>query len=266
MSWDPRPLDPDNVVLHRRGKGPPLTLLHCLGMSWRFWDVLEPLTDRFELIAYSFPGHHDTPLPEHPYGVPELSRQLYDVLRREGVTRTHLLGISLGGSVAAHFAGTYPGMVDHLVLADCTPRYEDESRANWPKRGAAARANGVASLIPMLLPIWFSAPSLAAEGPNVRFVRDTLAACSGEGYALACDALAALDAREEAGRITAPTLILVGSEERQAFQDAAGWMHGRIAGSRLEVVPVAGHASIRERPEHVLRLLQDFLPDGPRAA
>ena len=38
-----RPLDPGAITLHRRGRGKPLVLLHCLGMSWRFWDVFEPL-------------------------------------------------------------------------------------------------------------------------------------------------------------------------------------------------------------------------------
>ena len=64
MDWNPKPLDPNDVTVHRRGRGQPLVLLHCLGMDWTFWDVLEPLTDRFELIAYSFPGHHDTKLPQ----------------------------------------------------------------------------------------------------------------------------------------------------------------------------------------------------------
>ena len=254
-----RPLDPGMIKLHRRGKGQPLVLLHCLGMSWRFWDVLEPLTDRFELIAYSLPGHHDTPLPAEPYGVPDLSAQLHAVLVREGLARFHLMGISLGGSLAQHFAGTYPQMVDRLVLADCTPRYVDEGRANWPVRAATARKDGVASLIPQLLKIWFTPGSVTADGPDVRFVKDTLAACSGEGYALACEALATLDAREQTARIAAPTLILYGSEEGQPFKDAAAWMHAAIKDSRVEVVPMAGHASVRERPEHVVALLRDFL-------
>ncbi len=255
----PQPLDPGMITLHRRGRGQPLVLLHCLGMSWRFWDVLEPLTDRFELIAYSFPGHHDTPLPAAPYGVPELSAQLHAVAQREGLARFHLMGISLGGSVAQHFAGTHPGMVDRLVLADCTPRYVEASRANWPVRAAAARQDGVASLIPQLLKIWFTPDSVAQDGPNVQFVKQTLAACSGEGYALACEALATLDAREEAARITAPTLILYGSEEGQPFKDAAAWMHQTIKGSEVVAVPQAGHASARERPEFVIEQLRRFL-------
>lgn len=259
MDWNPKPLDPGMIRLHRRGRGAPLVLLHCLGMSWRFWDVLEPLADRHELIAYSFPGHHDTPLPGHQYGVPELSAQLRAVAEREGLGKFHLMGISLGGSVAAHFAGTYPEMVDRLVLADCTPRYDEESRANWPVRARLARENGVASLIPMLMQVFFTPGSLAENGPNVQFVRRTFEECDGEGYALACEALAHVDAWDEVKRITAPTLIMLGSEERQAFKDAADRMQATIPGSRKVFVPSAGHASVRERPEFVVELLREFL-------
>ena len=258
-NWNPKPLDPGQITLHRRGAGKPLVLLHCLGQSWRFWDVLDPLMDRNELIAYSFPGHHDTPLPGHQYGAPELTEQLRSLALLHNLPKFHLLGISLGGSVAQHFAGTYPEMVDKLVLADCTPRYDDESRANWPVRAAAARRDGVKSLIPFLMQVFFTQDSLDQDGPNVRHVRETFEACDGEGYALACETLAALDAREQTKRITAPTLILYGSNERQSFKDAAIWMHDTIKGSQVVEVPLAGHASVRERPEFVVQHLRAFL-------
>ncbi len=258
-NWNPQPLDPAAIRLHRRGKGAPLVLIHCLGQSRQFWDVLEPLTDRFELCTYSLPGHGDTPLPGHQYGVPELTEQLRAVLQREGLHKAHLMGISLGGSIAQHFAGTYPDMVDKLVLADCTPRYIDESRANWPVRAKAARENGVASLIPMLLKVFFTQPSIDENGPNVQHVRRTFEACSGEGYALACEALATVDAREQAAKIVAPTLIMYGSNEGQPFKDAAKWMQDTIRGSKVVVVPDAGHASVRERPAFAVDLLRRFL-------
>ena len=258
-NWHPKPLDPGQVRLHRRGKGKPLVLIHCLGQSRRFWDVLDPLMDRNELIAYSLPGHADTPLPGHQYGVPELTAQLRAVASREGLTKFHLAGISLGGSVAQHFAGTYPDMVDRLVLADCSPRYDDESRANWPVRAAAARRDGVRSLIPFLMQVFFTQASIDEDGPNVQHVRSVFEACDGEGYALACEALATLDAREQTKKVTAPTLIMLGSNERQSFKDAAQWMHETIAGSRVVEVPDAGHASIRERPDFAVRELRAFL-------
>ena len=259
MAFNPKPLDPGTITLKRRGKGEPLVMMHCLGQSGAFFDVLEPLTDRFELITYSYPGHGETPLPGHQYGIPELTEQLRAVALREGLTKFHLGGISLGGSVAGHFAGTYPEMVDRLILADCTPRYDDEARANWPVRGNLARQNGVASLIPMLLQVFFTAGSIAENGPNVRHVRETFEKCSGEGYALACEALAEVDAWEQVKKITAKTLVMLGSNERQSFQDAADRMVATIPDARKVFVPEAGHASIRERPEFAVKTIREFL-------
>jgi pimeloyl-ACP methyl ester carboxylesterase len=258
-NWNPVPLDPGLIELHGRGAGKPLVMIHCLGQSRRFWDVLDPLTEQNQLISYSLPGHPGTPVPNHQYGVPELAEQLRQVALRDGLTRFHLMGISLGGSVAQYFAGSYPDMVDKLVLADCSPRYDDEARANWPVRATAARNDGVRSLIPFLLQVFFTQPSLAENGPNVRHVRETFEACDGEGYALACEALARLDAREQTAKITAPTLIMYGSDERQSFKDAAKWMHETIPGSKVAEVPSAGHASVRERPEFVIKQLERFL-------
>jgi pimeloyl-ACP methyl ester carboxylesterase len=260
MDWHPKPLDPADVTVHRRGRGKPLVLLHCLGMDWQFWDVLEPLADRFELIAYSFPGHHDTRLPKGHYGEAELSQQLKALMEREGLTRAHLAGISMGGSLAQHFAGSYPEMVERVILCDCTPRYNDEMRANWPVRAALARKNGVASLIPMLEKVFFTQTSLDENGPNVRHVKEKWATCNGEGYALGCEWLAMLDAREQAKRMTMPTLIVLGSNEGQPFKDAARWMNDNIPGSTgIVEVPMAGHASVRERPECVLQEFRRFL-------
>lgn len=260
MDWNPQPLDAADVTVHRRGRGKPLVLLHCLGMTARFWDVLEPLADRYELIAYSFPGHGDTPLPTGQYGAPELTAQLRAIAEREGLAKFHLAGISMGGSVAQHFAGTHPEMVDKLILCDCTPKYNEESRANWPVRAGIARRDGVAALIPTLLQTFFTPASVAENGPNVQFVRAAFEACSGEGYARACEMLAMVDAEAEAKRITAKTLIMLGSNERQAFKDAAAWMRANIPGAAAVIeVPEAGHASVRERPAFCIEQFARFL-------
>ena len=259
MDWNPQPLNPADVTVHRRGKGAPLVQVHCLGMDWHFWDVLEPLCNQFELIAYSLPGHHDTKLPAGQCGAEELTVQLRALMQREGIAKAHMAGISMGGSVVQHFAGTHPNMVDKVILCDCTPRYAEEARANWPVRAEAARRNGVASLIPVLEKVFFTQPSLDENGPNVRYVKDTRAACSGEGYALACEMLAMVDAREQAKRMQAKTLIMLGSHEGQPFKDAAVWMQQNIAGSQTVVVPEAGHASVRERPEFAVKTFRDFL-------
>lgn len=254
-----RPLDPASIRVHRSGSGPVLVMLHCLGMTHHLWDGLHGLGDRFTLLSYDLPGHGETPVPDAPYGIEELSAQLAGVLRREGVSRAHVMGISLGGLVTQCFAATEPAMVDRIVLCDTTPRYTDEARDMWAVRAASARKDGPASLLPGIEKIWFTEPFVAQSPPAVQLVRDTFRACSGEGYALACEALAAAELRPLAPRIKAPALVICGAEERQAFLDAARWLGGNINGARLEFIQNAAHASVLEQPERVEGLVREFL-------
>jgi 3-oxoadipate enol-lactonase len=252
-------LDPAVIRLHRAGDGPALVMLHCLGMTHHLWDCLGGLADKYTLLSYDLPGHGETPVPAAPYGIEELSAQLAGVLRREGIAQAHVMGISLGGLVAQCFAATEPAMTDKLVLCDTTPRYIDEARAMWVVRAAAARKDGAASLLPTIEKIWFTPGFVASDPPAVRLVRDTFRACSGEGYALACEALGAADLLGLAPNIKAPTLVVCGADEGQAFKDAAHWLRDHVAGARLEVIPSAGHASVLEQPVRIETLLREFL-------
>src|SRR6266487_367846 len=127
-------LDPQSVQLHRSGSGPPLVLLHCLGVDYRFWDFAVPLTSDFTLLRYDLPGHGSTPVPAESYRIEDLSDQLAAVLAQHGISRPHVAGISLGGLIAQHFAAN--AVVDRLVLIDTTPRYTEEMRAMWVERAA----------------------------------------------------------------------------------------------------------------------------------
>ena len=107
---------------------------------------------------------------------------------------------------------------------------------------------------------YFTQASLEQNGPNVRNVKEKWAACLGEGYALGCEWLAHVDAREQAKKMNMPTRIVLGSNEGPPFKEAARWMADNIPGSQgIVEVPNAGHASVRERPEFVLQEFRRFL-------
>jgi pimeloyl-ACP methyl ester carboxylesterase len=200
-------LDSKAISLRRRGSGPPLILLHCLGVDHHFWDFASELEHDFTLVSYDLPGHGRSPIPARSYSIEDLSAQLAELLARHNITRAHVAGISLGGLIAQHFAATRPETVDHLILIDTTPRYTDELRAMWAERATAARSAGVKALVESLLKIWFTSQSVADDTEAVRYVRKTLQQSSDEGYALACEALATADLRAVIPNIIAPTLV-----------------------------------------------------------
>jgi 3-oxoadipate enol-lactonase len=250
-------LDPQSVQLHRSGSGPPLVLLHCLGVDHRFWDFALPLASEFTLLRYDLPGHGATAVPSESYRIEDLSDQLAAVLAAHGIARPRMAGISLGGLIAQHFAANE--VVDRLVLIDTTPRYTEEMRATWAERAATARTRGAAALVEDLLKVWFSADFLAQDPPAVRYVRSTLGRTSGEGYALACEALAAADLRNGATKIRAPTLVICGDDDLPSFRDAAEWLAGSIESAKLAWIGGARHASVLEQPDRACTLLRGFL-------
>jgi pimeloyl-ACP methyl ester carboxylesterase len=65
--------------------------------------------------------------------------------------------------------------------------------------------------------------------------------------------------------ITVPTLVVVGDEDALTPVAEARAMHAAIPGSRLAVIPGAGHVSNVERPAEFNRILRDFLAAVPDA-
>jgi 3-oxoadipate enol-lactonase len=252
-------LDEKHIILHRLGSGAPLVLLHCLGVNHKFWDFAAPLAGQFTLLRYDLPGHGATPVPDMSYTIADLSAQLAAVLRAENIRRASIAGISLGGLIAQHFAAHYPQSIDRLVLIDTTPRYNDELREMWTARAKTARTAGVAAMVPNLLKIWFSDEAVAGEAPCVRYVRETLLSASGEGYALACEALGGADLRANAANIHAPTLVVCGENDIPSFLDSARWLATNINGAKLAWIPQARHASVIECPDRAIRLFSEFL-------
>jgi 3-oxoadipate enol-lactonase len=129
----------------------------------------------------------------------------------------------------------------------------------WAQRAAAARSAGVKTLVDGLLKIWFTPQSVTDNTEAVRYVRAALEKSSGEGYALACEALAAADLRAGAGKITAPTLVICGDDDIPSFLDAARWLESNIKGAQLAWLAKARHASVIERPSEALALMRKFL-------
>ncbi|SDZ08243.1 alpha/beta fold hydrolase [Nitrosomonas sp. Nm33] len=64
---------------------------------------------------------------------------------------------------------------------------------------------------------------------------------------------------DEIGKITTPTLIMVGEEDVATVPAKAERIQARIAGSHLVRIPGAGHSSTIEEPEAVNMAIKAFL-------
>jgi pimeloyl-ACP methyl ester carboxylesterase len=69
---------------------------------------------------------------------------------------------------------------------------------------------------------------------------------------------------DQLDRIARPTLIIVGDQDVATPPEKAERMRARIAGSRLVVIPGAGHTSTLEEPAAVTAAIERFLAGRPQ--
>ncbi|MEU2951053.1 bifunctional 3-oxoadipate enol-lactonase/4-carboxymuconolactone decarboxylase PcaDC [Streptomyces xanthochromogenes] len=234
-------------------EAPVLVLGPSLGTTWHMWDRQIPeLANHWRVVRFDLPGHGGAPAsPAH--SVAELGDRLIATLDGLGVQRFGYAGCSIGGAIGADLALRHPHRLASLALVAAAPRFgtADEYR----QRGVIVRTNGMDPMARSAPERWFT-PAYAAAQPAivewaVQMVRTTDPAC----YIAACEALAAFDVRAELGRITVPTLALVGAEDRVTGPGDARTLVAGIPGAGLAVVPGAAHLAPVEQPGAVTDLL-----------
>jgi 3-oxoadipate enol-lactonase len=88
---------------------------------------------------------------------------------------------------------------------------------------------------------WFTAPGRARLAKAVQGVRAMILATPVEGFCGCCAAIRDMDERESIRTITTPTQVVVGEQDPSTTVDSARFIHERIAGSELVVIPDAAH-------------------------
>jgi 3-oxoadipate enol-lactonase len=243
-----------------QGSGPPLTLVHALGLDLRQWRWQVPtLADRHQVLRYDVRGHGRSDTTPGPYSLELLSEDLYGLLQALGIPHTDLLGLSMGGMIAQTFALTHPEMVGSLILADTTSEYDPDARRQFEERARVAETQGMDPLVQATVERWFT-PDFRQTFPMVvDEIRAILRQTDPTGYAASCRAVARLDLTPRLQRIASPTLVLVGDEDPSTPPAVARRIHEEIAGSRFEVIHGAAHLSSVAQPDQFNSLVLGFL-------
>ena len=83
------------------GAGPPVVLLHGLGLTRAVWDgQLPALTNAFRVFRYDLLGHGESIKPRGAYTMVQFVEQLDELLDSLALEHTSLVGFSLGGMIS----------------------------------------------------------------------------------------------------------------------------------------------------------------------
>jgi haloacetate dehalogenase len=265
------------------GEGPPLVLLHGFPETSFCWRGIAPrLAEHHAVVAPDLPGYGSSRAPAggplgEGFSKREMAAAIVELMAALGHKRFDLVGHDRGARVAYRLALDHPEQVRRVAVLNTVPTIdqferigEDPSLGYWPwfllaqpapfpERLLEADPDGV---LEHIFATWTADPSaIDAEARAVyrsALDRSTIAAmCADYRASFHIDRRHDADDREAGGRITAPLLLVTGSDEVQLADAPAIWRRWACDVTAREVP--GGHFVPEEAPAELAEALVDFL-------
>jgi pimeloyl-ACP methyl ester carboxylesterase len=240
--------------LRDEGDGPktPVCLLHGAGSSSVVWmDAVKRIAPHRRVFAPDLPGHGQSDRWHPP---PEVSVAMYrdavgTVCASLKIPKCVLVGHSMGALIALHVAATWPERVAGLVLVGGGAKLAVGARVYERIQSDFAK-----------FPEWMAKVAWSPSTPRERVERWAGISLTADQEITDADfrAVERFDGRESLARIATPTLIVCGADDLLTPPKLSEQLLA-IAGSRLAVIPEAGHQVMLEQPDRFHSELDPFL-------
>jgi pimeloyl-ACP methyl ester carboxylesterase len=247
------------------GRGEPLLLVSGLATDLRIWACQRLVFGRrFRCIAVDNRGSGRSGKPDGPYTLEQMAADAVAVLDAEGAGRAHVVGHSMGSSIAQVLAVLHPDRVRTLTLAGAACRHEPwrlELLARWQE---IARNHGVHAWARKAFPYLLGPRTAWTFGLFINLLwpiilQQPVHAFDGQIQAL----LSAPECeRLRLAEIAVPTLILAGTKDILTTPGDAAEIAGLIPDSRVVALRGAGHGLMLEAAPDFNAAVLDFLRDA----
>jgi len=233
------------------GQGDPLVLLHGGMCTNETWGAQTPaFVERFRTLAPERRGHGHTADEDGPLSYGDMATDTIGFLETVVGGPAHIVGWSDGGIIGLLVAMKRPDLVRRLVVigtnydtAGVVPEAEEMFAQMTSDSPGMARLRGLYELHspdgPEHWPVVFGKfLEMAGREPHI--------------------------AVADLGRISAPTLVLVGDDDMVSLEHTAS-LYRAIPDAELAVLPGTSHTVLMEKPELMNRVVLDFLEQEPAA-
>ena len=252
----------DGVTLQvwRGGQGPTLLVLHDCEVMTEWQPFHAALATRFTVLAPSHPGFGASQGAETIEGVDDVAYLYLDFVDSFQPPGLDVLGLGMGGWVAAEMAVRCCHRLRCLVLADSV--------------GIKVSGRTEVDIVETFILTWEQLLEVGWHDPTLGAERMKLPGAPG----LADDELLTLIRNREAAarltwkpfmhnpalrrwlhRITVPTLVLWGESDRVVRPDYGRAFQQAIPGAQFQLIPAAGHYPYLERPDEFVAAVTAFL-------
>jgi len=249
------------------GEGYPLFFAHEFGGDYRSWEPqVRFFSRRYRVITYNARGYPPSEVPTDlaAYTQDNAIDDLKGLMDGLGISKAHIVGLSMGGTLSLSFGIKYPYMAKSLVISSAGTGSDNPEafRKTIDERARLMEEGGMESMRDY------------ARGPaRVQLLRkdpkgwqefsDQLSEHSPIGSALTFRGVQGGRApvytlEEQMKAMMVPTLIMLGDEDDACIEPSV-FMKRNIPCSGLVMFPQSGHPINLEEPDLFNRSISDFL-------
>jgi pimeloyl-ACP methyl ester carboxylesterase len=247
-----------------RGTGSPLVMIHgAQGDQTMFTDLASRFAGNFRVLTFDQRGSGLSEKPHTAYSIGMLADDTAALMDHLGVSPAHVIGVSMGGTIAQELVLRHPAKVRSLILGCTTPggrkavrigggafaaAYSTQPMSAEERGRALAEAaftKGYIEQHPEIIPAMIEARRQRPLDPVALEQR--------------MKAVLAHDAYDRLPEISCPTLVITGKDDALVAWQNSQLLAERIPGAKLVLLQPAGHCFWLEQPQQSRDAMADFL-------
>jgi pimeloyl-ACP methyl ester carboxylesterase len=246
----------------RSGAGEPLLLIQGMSGTHLTWGepFLSQLRPNFDCVVFDNRGIGNSAEVEAPFTIADLAADAITVMDAAGLETAHVLGISMGGMAAQELALAHPDRLRTLTLGCTYPGGPGSSLIAAEDAGPLLEAMGSGNLDRVLQAMYEVnlSPGFRADSSHFADFETMAKALPARQRTVQMQmgAVGGHDTQARLPEITAPTLVIHGTEDKMIPVANGRLIASLIPGAHLEILDGVGHLFWWEQPEHSAELIR----------
>jgi len=241
------------------GRGEPLVMIMGFSANRSGWTAQVPFFRRYyQIVTFDNRGVGESDKPTGPYSTKMMAEDVIGLMDYLEIEKAHIMGASMGGMIAQELAINHPERVMKLVLT-CTYACQNGTSGDAPEQAKLAHLPPQRVAGAMI--------GLALNRPIYRFtfglmgvIQSRFIGVSGRvGIAGQMEACRNHDALERLAPIAAPTMVIVGTEDRIIAPVSSEVIAGKIPNAKLVKLEGGSHSLSIEMKGAFNREVLNFL-------
>lgn len=245
------------------GNGEPVILIAGYTCDYSSWSLMiEELGKHFQLLIFDNRGIGRTKDNNQSLSVEMMAQDVIDLAQQLNLDKPHIVGHSMGGTIAQTIAANFPDKINKLCLLNTSAKWRQAMLCGLKSLLMMREKNIDFDLIFESTLPWIFGENFLQNKQTVaafkKVILDNPYPQSLNDQIRQFNVLTDFDSGNQLQKIKSPTLIINGSEDLVSLPEESRYLASQIPQSKQLELDCA-HGILLEQPEKLARALIHFL-------